>query len=316
MKLRMCGPVLALALLVLPAAAPFAARAADDPVPIRVAATANDTYAEAYYAQERGEFRKAGLDVELTTFANGASVAQAVVSGAVDVGISNVVQIGTAVEKGIPIRYFAGGGLYSTSEPTTALCVLQTADLHAAKDFEGKTIGVSTLKDTSFIATEAWLVAHGADLTKIHFIEMPFTTMGPALERGTIAGAVISEPSLSAAKAGGARIFAKSYDGIANRFLISGWFSTQDFAKKNAPALKRFASVIYATARWANTHRADSAKILVKYAQLDPAAVHDMARCEYAENLDVKLIQPALDAAARYGVLDRPMQASEMIDAS
>jgi NitT/TauT family transport system substrate-binding protein len=316
MKLRVCGPALAIALLALSVAAPFAARAADDAVTIRVAATANDTYAEAYYAQERGEFRKAGLDVELTTFANGASVAQAVVSGAVDVGISNVVQIGTAVEKGIPIRYFAGGGLYSTSEPTTALCVLQTADLHVARDFEGKTIGVSTLKDTSFIATEAWLVAHGADLSKIHFIEMPFTTMGPALARGTIAGAVISEPSLSAAKAGGARIFAKSYDGIANRFLISGWFSTQDFAKKNEPALKRFASVIYATARWANTHRADSAKILVKYAQLDPAAVRDMARCEYAETLDVKLIQPALDAAARYGVLDRPMQASEMIDAS
>jgi NitT/TauT family transport system substrate-binding protein len=243
------------------------------------------------------------------------AVAQAVVSGAVDVGISNVVQIGTAVEKGIPIRYFAAGGLYSTSEPTTALCTMPAAGIREAKDFEGKTIGVSTLKDTSFIATEAWLVAHGADLSKIHFIEMPFTTMGPALARGTIAGAVISEPSLSAAKTAGARIFAKSYDGIADRFLISGWFTTQDFAKNNAAGLKRFAAVIYATARWANTHRAESAKILVKYAQLDPAVVRDMARCRYAENLDVKLIQPALDAAARYGVLDRPMQAAEMIDA-
>jgi ABC-type nitrate/sulfonate/bicarbonate transport system substrate-binding protein len=79
--------------------------------------------------------------------------------------------------------------------------------------------------------------------------------------------------------------------------------------------LKRFARVIYETGRWANTHRSDSAKILVKYAQLDPATVREMARCRYAENLDVRLIQPALDAAARYGVLDRPMQASEMIDA-
>jgi NitT/TauT family transport system substrate-binding protein len=306
---------LALAVALILAALPAPARAADEPITIRVAATANDTYAEAYYAQERGAFRAAGLDVELTTFANGASVAQAVVGGAVDVGVSNVVQIGTAVEKGIPIRYFAAGGLYSSDEPTTALCTLPAAGIHEARDFEGKTIGVSTLKDTSFIATEAWLVAHGADLSKIHFIEMPFTTMGPALARGTVAGAVISEPSLSAAKTAGARVFAKSYDGIADRFLISGWFSTQDFAKKNAAGLKRFANVIYATARWANTHRAESAKILVKVAQLDPAVVRDMARCQYAENLDVKLIQPALDAAAHYGVLDRPMQAAEMIDA-
>jgi NitT/TauT family transport system substrate-binding protein len=145
---------------------------------------------------------------------------------------------------------------------------------------------------------------------------MPFTVMAASLARGSVAGAVISEPSLSAAKAAGARIFAKSYDGIAPRFLISGWFATQDFEKNNPAALKRFTEVIYATARWANVHRTDSAKILVKYAKMDPAAVNGMARCRYAESLDVKLIQPALDAAVKYGVLDHAMQASEIIGAS
>jgi NitT/TauT family transport system substrate-binding protein len=294
---------------------PVPIRAADEPLTIRVAATANDTYAEAYYAAERGDFRKAGLNVELTTFANGASVTQAVVGGAADIGISNVVQIGTAVEHGVPIRYFAGGGLYSTDEPTSALVVGQSGAIKAAKDFEGQTIGVSTLKDTSAIATQIWLSTHGADLSKIKFIEMPFTVMGPSLARGTVAGAVISEPSLSAARAAGARVFAKSYDGIANRFMISGWFTTQDFQKQNAQSIKRFAQVIYATARWANTHRADSAKILVKYAKLDPDVVRGMARCQYAENLDVKLIQPALDAAAHYGALDRSIGAADIIDA-
>lgn len=305
---------LAAILIALTAGLPIPVRSADEPLTIRVAATANDTYAEAYYAQERGDFRKAGLNVELTTFANGASVAQAVVSGAVDIGISNVVQIGTAVEKGIPIRYFAGGGLYSTDEPTSALAVAQNSAIRTAKDFEGQTIGVSTLKDTSAIATQIWLAEHGADLTKIRFIEMPFTVMGPSLARGTVAGAVISEPSLSGARAAGARVFAKSYDGIASRFMISGWFTTQDFQKRNPQAVKRFTQVIYATARWANTHRADSAKILVKYAQLDPNVARDMARCVYAENLDVKLIQPALDAAAHYGALDRPIGAADIID--
>lgn len=310
----MVSRALAALVIALTAVAPAPVRAADEPLTIRVAATPNDTYAEAYYAQDRGDFRKAGLNVELTTFANGASVAQAVVGGSVDVGISNVVQIGTAVEHGVPIRYFAGGGLYSTDEPTSALVVAQNGAIKAAKDFEGQTIGVSTLKDTSAIATQIWLSEHGADVSKIKFVEMHFSVMGASLARGTVAGAVISEPSLSAARAAGARVFAKSYDGIANRFMISGWFTTQDFQKHNALAIKRFAQVIYATARWANTHRADSAKILVKYAKLDPAAVGAMARCQYAENLDVKLIQPALDAAARYGALDHPIGAAEIID--
>lgn len=293
---------------------PASMGAADEPITLRVAATANDTYAEAYYAQERGDFQKAGLNVQLTTFTNGATVAQAVVGGSIDIGISNVVQIGTAVEKGIPFRYFAGGGMYSSDEPTTALAIAQSSTIKTAKDFEGQTIGVSTLKDTSAIATQAWLSDHGADLSKIKFIELPFAAMGPSLARGTIAGAVISEPSLSAARTGGARIFAKSYDGIATRFLISGWFTTLDFQKQNPQAVKRFAQVIYATAKWANTHRADSAKILVKVAKLDPLVVRDMTRCLYAENLDPKLIQPALDAAARGGALDRPIAAADIIN--
>jgi NitT/TauT family transport system substrate-binding protein len=282
------------------------------PVTLRVAATANDTYAEAYYAYDRGTFAKAGLDVQISTFTNGATVTQAVVGGSADIGISNVVQIATAVQKGIPIRYFAGGGLYTTDEPTTALVVAGSATIKDAKGFEGQTIGVSTLKDTSFIATKGWLLDHGADVTKINFIEMPFAVMGPALERGTVAGAVISEPSLSAARADGARIFAKSYDAIATKFLISGWFTTLDFAQKNPAALKAFARAIYATAAWANGHRPDSAAILAKYAKLDPAVAQRMTRCQYAEDLDPKLLQPGIDAAVRFGAMDKTIAASEI----
>jgi NitT/TauT family transport system substrate-binding protein len=286
---------------------------ADAPLTVRVACTANDTYAEAYYAQDRGTFAKAGLTVEIATFTNGATATQAVVSGAADVGISNVVQIATAVQKGIPIRYFAGGGLYSTDEPTTALVVAGNAPIKLAKDLEGKTIGVSTLKDLSFISAEGWLTDHGADVSKIHFIEMPFALMGPALERGTVAGAVISEPSLSAAKAAGARVFAKTYDAIATRFLISGWFTTTDFAQKNPAALKAYAQVIYATAKWANAHQSESAPILAKAAQLDLAVAQRMARCQYAEDLDPKLLQPSIDAAAKFGAMDKPIPAGDII---
>ena len=95
--------------------------------------------------------------------------------------------------------------------------------------------------------------------------------------------------------------------------MISGWFTTKE-SQKNTAVASTLCAMIYATARWANTHRPDSAKILVKYAQLDPSVVRDMARCQYAENLDVKLIQPALDTAAHYGALDRPIAAADIID--
>jgi NitT/TauT family transport system substrate-binding protein len=75
-------------------AAPATAQALQN---LRVAATPNDTYAEAYYALDTGFFRRAGLNVELTTLNNGAAVSSAVASGAIDVGVSTPVQLANAI---------------------------------------------------------------------------------------------------------------------------------------------------------------------------------------------------------------------------
>lgn len=280
---------------------------------IRVGATANDTYAEAYYAHDLGLFKKASLNVDVATFTNGASVAQALAAGSLDIGISNIAQVATAVEHGIPFAFFAGGGLYSSNAPTTALCVAKSSTIASAKDFEGKTIAVSTLKDTSLLATQAWLTQNGADPANIKFVEIPFSGMGPALERGTVEGAVISEPSLTAARDGGAKIFGKSYDGIAKRFLISGWLTTADYAKNNGEALKKFTQAIYEAARWANAHHAESAAILVKYAKLEAHMAQHMTRCTYAESLDPREIQPTLDLAYKNKLIAKPIAAADLI---
>lgn len=279
---------------------------------LRVGCTANDTYAEAYYALDQGFFKKAGLNVELTTLTNGATVAQAVASGALDAGISNQVQLATAIQKGIPFALVAGGGLYATSSPTTALAVAKGANFKSAREFEGKTVAVSSLKDLSYVATVSWFEQNGADAAKVRFIELPFAQMGVSLERGTVAGAVISEPSLSAAEHTTARTFAKAYDAIAKQFMISAWFTTQDQLKKNPDAIKRFTGAIYEAARWGNTNKETSGAILARVAKLEPDAVRGMARCSYAESLDPKLIQPSLDLAYKFKLLERPIAAAEM----
>ncbi len=312
---RLTTIVLGCALVALTPLAVQTRATAADPLPLRVAATANDTYAEAYYAQDRGFFAKAGLNVELTTFANGASVAQAVAGGGVDVGISNVVQIASAVEHNIPFKYFAGGGMYASDSATSALLVANDTPIKSAKEFEGKSIAVSTLKDLSALATKAWLAQNGVDVTKVTFIEIPFPAMAPALTRGTVAGAVISEPSLSFAKENGARIFAQTYDAIGKRFMISGWFANAEFLAKNPEAARRFALAIYEAGKWANAHHAESAAILVKYAKMKPELAAKMARCRYAERLDPAQIQGAIDLGVRYGVIDRAIDASELIAA-
>lgn len=281
---------------------------------LKVGATANDTFAEAYYAQDMGFFKKAGLNVELSTFTNGASVANAVASGAVDIGISNPVGLAGALTHGIPFTIVAGGGMYSTKEPTTVLCVAANSAIRSAKDLEGKTVAVSALKDLTQLGALAWLTKNGADVSKITWVELPFAEMGPAVERGTVAGAVISEPSLSAAKSKGlVRVLGKAFDAISPQFLIGAWFTTTSFAQKNPDLIKRFVSAIYETARWANAHQDQSGEILAKYSKITPEAVHAMARSTYAVSLTPAILQPPLDLAFKNSVIVRAVGANELI---
>lgn len=295
----------------------LAARAANAQSPgpaLRIGATANDTYAEAYYAQDMGFFTKAGLAAEITTFPNGAAISAGVASGALDLGVSNPVQLANAIVHGIPFVYIAAGALNSTAAPTALLCVAANSTIKDAHDLVGKTIAVSALKDSTYLAASLYLAKNGIDVTSVHLIELPFAEMGPALQRGTVQAAVISEPSTTRAIiAGEIRVFTKIFDSIASSFLISGWFTTNDWFHKNAALAKRFSAVIYDTARWANAHHDQSGEILQKYAHLDPETTRRMPRCTYAVSLDAAQIDPLLALSAQAKLTDRPVTAAELI---
>lgn len=280
---------------------------------IRVAEIAIDLYAEAYYAQELGLFQKAGIAVEISTFANGGTASTAVAGGAADVGVSNPVAIASAVTHGVPLTVLAGAGLYSTNAASTALCVAKTSPLRTAKDVEGKTIALSALGDQAQIGVEDWLQQNGADPAKVKFVEVPFPEMGNALQQGRIDVAMIPEPALTIAEKTTSRLFAKPFDAIAPQFLIGVWFTTAAWAQKNPDLAKRFVGAIYEAGRWANGHHDGSAAILAKYSKIDPATLREMTRALYATSLTPQMIQPPLDAAAKYGLLSRPVSAGELI---
>ncbi|HEX3550765.1 MAG TPA: ABC transporter substrate-binding protein [Candidatus Elarobacter sp.] len=280
---------------------------------LHVATTPIDLGAAVLYAQDQGFFKKAGLTVDVQLMDSGAAIAAAVASGALDIAQGNLVTLATAHEKGLPFVVVAPAGMYSANEPTTSLVVAKTSAIKSAKDLENKTVALNGLRNITQIGADAWLEANGADYNKVRYVEMPFPQMGPALEAGRIDAAVIAEPELSSALAGGARVLGQPYTAIAKQFLIGGWFTTSAWAKAHPAELRRFVAAIDEAGRWANAHRADSARILEKYTKIHVSP--SMRRTTYAERLAPSEIQPLIDAAARYKSLKAPFPASELIAA-
>jgi NitT/TauT family transport system substrate-binding protein len=280
---------------------------------VRVMTLPIDQGAQAFYAQDLGMFKRAGLDAQVSITKFGSEVAAAVAGGSIEIGQSNIMSLAAAYERGLPFSLIAGAGLYASAKPTSMMLVEKNSPLKTAKDLTGKTVAVNGLKSITQASVQAWADQNGGDSTLIKFVEMPFVEMEGALSTGRIDMALMADPDATTALAAGrTRAFGKAFDAIGKQFLIGGWFAKTEWINANVDTVKKFVAVMREAAQWGNKPAdfSQSAAILEKYTKV---AVGNANRIVYAERLDPALIQPSIDVAAKYGILKASFPASKMI---
>jgi NitT/TauT family transport system substrate-binding protein len=95
--------------------------------------------------------------------------------------------------------------------------------------------------------------------------------------------------------------------------MLSAWFSTDKFISQNPDVIKKFATAIYQSARWANGHHRESGDILAKYIKIDPAVAARMSRVVYADSLRTSDLKSQLDLAYKYGIIGKPVTSTEIL---
>lgn len=279
---------------------------------VRIGSTANDSYAEPFYANDQGFFKRAGLNVEVHVFPSGGAVATAVAGGAIDVGITNPISLANAVEHGLPFLFFAAAGTYNPEE--VALCVAADSPIKVARDLNDKILGTTALRGDNSLEVSAWVDHMGGDSTTVHFVEMPMVTMATAIKRGTVAAGEISEPALTMAmRAGGLKVLGHPLDVYGREFMVGGWFGRASWLSANQTTVRRLVASIYATAQWANTHPDESAAILAKYSKIDRDVLRAMNRARYATSFGPQMFQSYLDLGYKYKYIGRRFQASSLV---
>jgi NitT/TauT family transport system substrate-binding protein len=303
----------ALALLAL-LAIPATVRAAGAPDTVRVASAGDDNAAPLLYADRAGLFKKAGLDVQITKMKSGAAIAAAVAGGSLDIGKSSLTGLIAAHLRGIDFTLIAPSGMYVKEHPIGALVVGADSTIQAPKDFAGKTISAAALNDINVVATQAWLEQHGVDSTSVKFVELPESAVSAALAQKRVDGSTVLNPVLAELLSGGKnRLVAPVFDGIAPRFMISGWFASADYVAKHRDIVERFERVMQQAEAYANTHHAETLDLVVQFTGIDAALVAGMTRPTYPVVLDPRDIQPLIDAEVKYKVIDKTFAAADLI---
>lgn len=312
---RLVSALVALAFVVLGIASFAPPAPAQQLTVIRLGATPDDDLTSVLWAEKSGMFRKVGIDVQLTKMRSGAAIAAAVAGGSLDGGKSSLPNLIAAHVRNVPLVIFAPAGIADASAPYDGLIVRSDSPIRTGKDLNGKLISIPALKDMNQVVTSAWVDQHGGDSKTLRFVELPMTAAPAALEEKRVDAAVVIYPPLAAAvQSGKVRILGDAYGAVSPKFLMSGWFTTKEWAAKHADLIKTFNRVVLESAQYVNTHHAQTAPVVAEFNGVPLATIEHMTRGIAATSLDGSLIQPMIDASVKYGIIPRGFPASELVD--
>jgi len=280
---------------------------------LRVGAVPADSLSPILYAIRTGMFEKTGLHVELQTLGGGDAVAQAVVSGALDIGLTSLVAVMQAHVRGIPVGIIAPGGLWIDAN-VAGLLVAKDSPLKSARDFNGKIVSTASLLALGTVAMDAWMDQNGGDSKTVRFLELPWTAAGAALAQGRVDAAIVDNPAYAQALADGSlRTVTRVYTAIARQFLLGVWIATGGYLQANHGIAVRFARVIAEAAAFTRTHPELTVDDVARVTKQDRDVIAHMQRTWVGTTVNVADIQPVIDAAAKYHLIAQAFPAAEIV---
>ncbi len=281
--------------------------------PLKIGIIPVDVAANAYYAQDLGLFTKAGFAVEFQVMASGPVLAQAVAGGAIDIGVSNVATLGNARLRGLPFRVIAPAAVVNPGQkPTDVVMVLQDSAITPGAGMNGKLIAINGLKDLQEIEARGYVDKFGGDSNTVKFVEVPFPAMGGALQEKRVDIIFPTEP-FSTSDTNVGKVIGNAFDGVGPRFLLLGWFATEDWLAKNGATAKKFVDIMRQASEWANGHQTESAAMLSSHTKMPAEIASKIVRAVYGTTLDASMLTPVLSLGSRYGLIPKPVPPTDLI---
>jgi NitT/TauT family transport system substrate-binding protein len=280
--------------------------------PIKVGSSPGWTLSEGYVAAAKGFFSAAGLDATVVSSTNGGAMTAAVVGGALDIAVTNTGSVADAHAHGVPVALFAPSTMAVAGSPNTTIRVLRDSPIRTAHDAIGKTIAVATLHDLQQAALMEWLAKNGGDVKATNYVEVPPASMLAALKSGRIDACVMSE-LYSAVARNDTRVLGRPYEALGREIMTAGWVARRDWLSANPVTARKCFNALGATARWITGHQSEMYDVLQSVAGIDIGTLREMGHLYLGERLDVRQIQPIIDAVAKYGFLPQAFPAADMI---
>jgi NitT/TauT family transport system substrate-binding protein len=282
---------------------------------VRFAGVPTDDMTSIIYALKNGMYQKAGIDLELVSTSSGSVATTAVVAGTYEMGKGSLIASLVAHLRGLPLVVVGNASVWNPKVLFNAAVVAADSPYKTGADFNGKTAAAAGLNDLNQLVIEAWVDKNGGDSKSMKWVEIPNSAAGTAVAEHRVDVCALQEPQLSAELATGkVRVLAPVYSAISDHFVFGAYFANKEWAEKHADLAKRWLRVTWDAATYTNAHHAETVAMMADYTKIPPAIIAKMARLEATTQAtsDPALMQPLIDAAAKYKFITRSFPAKEL----
>jgi NitT/TauT family transport system substrate-binding protein len=269
-----------------------------------------------FIAQEKGFFKEAGLDVNAVAMVGGAAIQPALASGALNIGWTNVVSMFQGHQEGFDYRFITSGALAKRgTNEVFGVQVALDSPIQSAKDLAGKTIATNTIGNITQAIGSHWVDNNGGDSSKLKWVEVPFPNMEAAVVQKHIDAFTAVEPFVTVPSQVNkkTRVLARPAGGIAPRFMIASFFSSDAWIQKNGDTVKAFVTALN---RGIDAHNADlegAKAIIAKYTGLSPDVLKVVTLTAFEKRLLESDLEPIMDLALRYKLISKKFPVRDVI---
>lgn len=289
---------------------------AADPAPIKIGYIPVGDCLQYYVAEDLGYFAAEGLAATGLPMKGGAVIAPAVEGGELAIGWSNTVSIILAHAKGFDFAFLAPGAEgVAGSNDVHALIVPTDSTLASVKDLAGKTVAINTLGNINEAAMRALAEKAGIAPDSIRLVEVPFPDMAAALAKGSVQAALVLEPFVTAAVSrGAAKVLDPSPHAVfGSPYLMGGWFAKRAWLKDHPAEAAAFLRAVTKASAFIAGHPDKAREILSQRTKLAPELAAEVVLPRFPEKLDAAALTGIIDVSARFGLLQKPFPAAEIL---
>jgi len=263
--------------------------------------------------QQQGIFRKHGLELDILYTAGGGETLQAVISGAVDVGLSaGTLAILGAFQKGAPVRII---GASSTGSRELFWYVVADSPVQSMRDANDKTIAYSTAGSSTNIAVLRFIDEYGLKAKPVATGDVS-ATITQVMTRQVDVGWSVAPFNLKPLEEGRIRIIARASDLAAIRNqTIRVQIANLDALTRKKELIERFVAAYRETLDWMYASP-DAVERYLKFSGFPADAVQRTLRefipKESLQTEQVHGLDEAMQDAARFKYLTAPLSSQQL----